>query len=156
MSRKFFDYNNISISRKRPFKNSISACGCLFYKNQGSLQLLLIEYENPEKPYLDDFGGKIEMNDASVLDAMVREVAEETNFLLPPDTLYPMLTDAKSHYNRNCKYFGKLIEVDDTFFPDTSVFGKKEGKHVRSVGWYNYVDVKHRLAPRIQDAFSEF
>lgn len=162
MPRKIFDFENqedskivSSLKDSEAYPNSISACGCLFYKvHQGSIHLLLIEYGNPKKPKLDDLGGKIEGYDETLLDALAREVSEETNSILSKDMLLTILNthNVSTYYNRGSKYLVKLIEVEDTFFPDTSVFGDMEhgNNYVRTIQWYEYETNKTRLAERLQ------
>ena len=71
MMRKIFNYDNFTESKiidfndkKQMYENTISACGTLFYKiKDGKLWLLLIKYDDPNWPRLDDFGGQIDNDD---------------------------------------------------------------------------------------------
>ena len=94
-ARKIFNYDNLNESKivknlksDDLFENSISACGCLFYKIiDNQVELLLIKYKDPSWPLLDDFGGVIDTTDISVHQAMVREVSEETNTVISESIL---------------------------------------------------------------------
>jgi 8-oxo-dGTP pyrophosphatase MutT (NUDIX family) len=132
------------------YSNTISACGCLFYKLvEGELYLLLITYADPEWSRYDDFGGKIDLTDASVMDAIIRETSEETNHIINKKILRKC--DYDEFYNRQSKYYSILIEVDDDFYPDTSIFGEYENtdKIKRTVDWHKYNDCKNNLAYRL-------
>ena len=155
-TKKIFNYDNISESknisindRKNEYKNSISAAGCLFYKIvKHKIYLLLISYADPKWPKLDDFGGKVDITDETILDTIKREVQEETNKVI--------LLDIKNlkyelFYNKHAKYYSILTRVDDTFNKDTSVFGKIENTDqiYRKIKWYEYSKVKKQLAYRL-------
>jgi hypothetical protein len=132
------------------YYNTISACGSLFYKLvDGILYLLLITYADPEWSRYDDFGGKIEFTDASVIDAIIRETSEETNDIINKKILRKC--DYDDFYNRQSKYYNILIEVDDDFFPDTTIFGEFENtdRIKRTVDWHKYDDCKNNLAHRL-------
>ena len=160
-SRKIFNYDNIHESKivqklsdtTEAYENSISACGCLFYKIvDNAVQLLLIKYTDPNFPRLDDLGGKVDIEDLSVFDAMVREVREESNNVIVVDHIKMLINDiTKTYYNKKSKYYMWLVQVDDTFFPDTRIFGNSElhDNIERSIQWYNFNEVKDRLAFRL-------
>lgn len=155
MSRKIFNYDNIEEfkiveSNKDAYTNTISACGCLFYKVvNGDLYLLLISYTDPEWDRLDDFGGKIDTTDVSVIDAIIRETSEESNDIINGDII--QRCDYYEFYNRQSKYYSIVIEVDDDFFPDTTVFGdfERADRLGRTVNWYKYDEYKDNLAFRL-------
>jgi hypothetical protein len=156
--RKIFNFNDLEKykivywpgSRKIFFENSISSAGCLFYKiHSNKLYLLLNNYNNPS--FLpDDLGGKVELFDKSIFDTMRREVLEETNYIIDIFKI-PTSQFKQYFYLKFCKYYLSLIEVDDTFFPDTRIFGKKEIKEdvERNIQWFDYNDIKPYLSTRL-------
>lgn len=161
MSRKIFNFDKIdeskiieSLGKKADlYENSISACGCLFYKiNDGKLQLLLISYTDPGWPKLDDFGGRIDDTDLSVFEAIARETSEETNHVINKKFMLELLpTLSKTFYNKQSKYFVVLHEVDNLFFNNTKVFGDFEtaDKLYRTVHWFDYDIAKPKLSMRL-------
>jgi ADP-ribose pyrophosphatase YjhB (NUDIX family) len=146
---------------KNVYQNSISACGCLFYKIVNSrVQLLLIQYDHPNSRLLDDFGGKIDENDETVVDTIARETSEETNNLITKEDLKEWIhNDPKilTFYNKCSKYYLKLIEVKEQrsnfllFDIDMDRFGTMEitEKIQRKVNWFDYEKNKSRLAERL-------
>jgi len=159
--QKIFNYDNLSESKlvqmndkKNMYTNTISAAGCLFYKNtKNGKELLLIKYADPSWPKLDDLGGKIDSNDKTIIDTIVREVGEESNNIISESQIRNLLLqkENKYFYNKQSKYYLILVKVDDKFFPDTSVFGDKEehDKINRTINWYNFIDIKQKLAYRL-------
>ncbi len=161
--RKIFNYNNITENKivyslydfKNLYKKTISACGCLFYKiDNNKVQLLLIKYDNINFPKLDDFGGKIDMNDQTIFDAISREVSEETNKIINKDLLELIILNNRNiniFYNKKSKYYMKLIEVDNSFYIDTHIFGEyEENNNInRTIKWYNYDKIKEQLSLRL-------
>lgn len=138
------------------FVNPVSAAGCLFYKletgsetGKSRVCVLLIQYKDPNWPRLDDFGGQIDVDDTSIENALVREVKEESNGLINFTTLDK--SKRLNFYNRQSKYYQSLIEVDGSFFPDTTVFGEIEevDSIARVVQWHQYDTVKSQLAYRM-------
>ncbi len=161
MSRKIFNRDNMtqnkivqSLGAKADlYENSISACGCLFYRIQNNkFQLLLISYSDPNWPKLDDFGGKIDNDDTSVFEAIARETSEETNDIISKEFMMELLpTINKTFYNKQSKYFVAVSEVDNSFHNNTSTFGSFEStdKINRTVHWFNYEDIKPKLSLRL-------
>jgi hypothetical protein len=159
--RKIFNYDNQNKSKvvsnlksKELYDNSISACGSLFYKIiDGDVYLLLIKYDDPGWNKLDDFGGRIDVDDDSITCAITREVCEETNKQISREDMKECIQDGilKTFYNKFSKYYFHLIEAGDDFFEDTSVFGTFEeaDKIKRTIDWYKYIDVKNDLAYRL-------
>jgi 8-oxo-dGTP pyrophosphatase MutT (NUDIX family) len=156
--RKIFNYDNLSeykivdFGRKKDFyDNSISAGGCLFYKR--NKQLLLIKYDDPKWPRLDDIGGQVDLNDGSIIETIIREVIEETNGKISEITLMKLFAFNKTDtfYTKKSKYCNLLVEVDDDFFTDTSVFGQIEkcDNISRTIKWYDYDKVKNQLSFRL-------
>lgn len=104
----------------------ICACGCLFV-NKYSKKLLLIQYLDTNKR-LDDLGGKVDHIDNTKYDTIFREVDEESNGLINKQIISKLLLSNNYFecYSNKSKYFFLVIEVDDSFFPDTTVFGRNE------------------------------
>lgn len=161
--RRIFNYNNLNESKviislddkSKLYEKSISACGCLFYKKteDGKIKLLLISYTDPSWPKLDDFGGRIDESDMSVFDTIKRETYEETNKVIDNGIMDKFLISGRFEpfYNLQSKYYVIVIEVDNNFFPNTEIFGDFEetDKIKRIVKWYDYDDVKDKLAFRL-------
>lgn len=146
--RRIFNYDDISKStvNRASYKNKISAGGCLFYKIvSNEVKLLLIKYnDETNKKELEDFGGKFEEKDSSLIDGIMREVSEETNNLINEDIIYnelkQNLNEINIFYNKTSYYYLILIKVDDNFFTDTLVFGDIElhNNIKRVIIWYDY------------------
>lgn len=159
-SRRIFNYDNLTESLiinsqnyAQSFTNSISAAGCLFYKIvDGEVWLLLIKYINPEYPLLDDFGGKVDITDNSIMETIMRELSEETNGIISGDYIENLINVSPAFYNKKSKYYMKTVCVDNSFYPDTTIFGDFEGtdRISRTIGWYKFNDVWDKLAHRLQ------
>ena len=163
MSRKIFNYDDLTQSRVVPslnaksklYTNTVSACGCLFYRIKSKkLQLLLIYYEDPNWPKLDDLGGQIDDSDDTIFDAIARETSEETNNVITKEYIMERFADKKDieeFYNQQSKYYVVLMKVKKTFHPDTEVFGnfEKTDKIKREIKWADYETVKQNLAYRL-------
>jgi 8-oxo-dGTP pyrophosphatase MutT (NUDIX family) len=163
MARKIFNYDNLTESKTvlslkdeaNMYEHSISACGCLLYKYiNGEVHLLLVKYTNPKFPLLDDLGGKIELTDDSLFEAMAREVAEETNQIIDVAELQRLVNSSNSihhYYNQPCKYFATVIEVPENYLMDTSIFGSVEtGNQIgRTLKWFPVSQAITQLSIRI-------
>jgi 8-oxo-dGTP pyrophosphatase MutT (NUDIX family) len=158
MQRRIFNHDDLSESkivnfnRKNLFyKNSISAGGCLFYRE--NKQLLLIRYDDPRWFRLDDFGGKVDLDDSCILETISREVNEETNGQISEIMLKELLKCSKVDffYNARLKYYNLLVKVGDDFFPDTTVFGCTESyaNIPRTIAWYDYNEIRNQLSTRL-------
>lgn len=160
--RKIFNYDNFDESKIIPkldkqytYNNTISAAGCLFYKqSKNDLELLLISYNDPKWNNLDDFGGQVDDVDNTIYDTIIRETMEETNNMIEREFIEKKINDKqyKSFYNNFSKYYMIAIEVDENFYPDTKIFGNLEIKDniKRTVKWYNYSDIKDIMSNRIK------
>lgn len=165
MSRKIFNYDNLNESRvvtpqtkkTQSYVNSISACGCVFYKiEDNKVKLLLIKYTNIKKNNkLDDFGGKVDNVDMSVYQTIARETSEETNDLISKQFILDQLSETKyvSFYTQSSKYYFIAIQVSNDFFPNTEIFGNDETyeKIPRTVHWFDYALNKKKIAKRLSD-----
>jgi ADP-ribose pyrophosphatase YjhB (NUDIX family) len=159
MSRKIFNYDNLNEfkilndlnCKEELFKNSVSACGILFYKKTcNGVELLLISYGDPNWPKFDDFGGRVDTIDESIFDTMARELFEETNEVIEKKHVYDNIS-RNIYYTPNSKYCLLLVEVDEEFYSDTTVFGDFENadKIRRTISWHNYKTAKNNLAYRL-------
>lgn len=160
MSRKIFNYENLNQSKtvsslkskNQLYSQTISACGCLFYKKT-TKELLLISYTDPNWPNYDDFGGTIDEDDNTVYETICRETAEETNGVISEIFLRKIIKLKKYNqfYNSLCKYFFITVCVDDTFYPNTDVFGnfEEEDKISRTIKWVPYQEAIKKLAVRL-------
>lgn len=146
-----YKYINWNDKNKDLYVNTISACGCIFYKK--NKQMLLIKYKNND--LLDDLGGKVECVDDTPYDTIIREVYEETNGIITPNMMDFFLCNYEynKYYNRSSKYFFITILVPDDLFEDTTVFGNYENNIERTINWYNYDDICCYLAERIKFKF---
>lgn len=154
MLRKVFNYDNMNESQigektnMNVYTNNISACGCLLYKVvDNNIKLLLIQYDDVNWPRLDDFGGQIDLTDNTIDECINRELLEETNNVLN----LSMFNDKLCFYNQKSKYYFYLIKTSSEFLEDTTIFGDRElaDNIGREINWYNYNDVKDKLAYRL-------
>lgn len=160
-NRRIFNYDDMKETKiiklndkKGLYENTITACGCMFYKkSETGIELLLISYSDPKWNKLDDFGGRIDEDDESVFHTIIREVGEETNNIITEKILqkYISKNKYKSFYNSQSKYYVIVIEVNNKFFPDTDVFGDFENadKIKRKINWYDYEENKKDIAFRL-------
>jgi ADP-ribose pyrophosphatase YjhB (NUDIX family) len=156
--RRIFNHNNLKESKiinfshkNEMYPQTISSCGCLFYKKNG--KLLLIKYDDPEWNRYDDLGGQIDIEDDSIFTAMAREIAEETNNILSFKFINKLFEQNKIHlfYNEQSKYYCNIICVSDNFMENTDIFGDLEihDNIKRSIKWYDYKKVKKMLSYRL-------
>jgi hypothetical protein len=162
MSRRIFNFDNqeeskviSSLTNKSAlYPNTVSACGCLFYRDcQDDKELMLISYDDKNWIFLDDYGGQIDELDQTLFDAIARETYEESNGLITKKIISNLLSGkTKTFYTPFSKYYVIVVKVDDTFFPDTSVFGDTEthDKIKRKVNWYKFSDARKKLSQRLR------
>jgi hypothetical protein len=153
--RKVFNYTNwnesamVAKNKLGKYYKTISACGCLFRKKN---MLMLIAYSDPNYPLLEDFGGQVDETDNNPIDTIIRETIEETNWIVTKEMMNEFVSKPhKTYYNHELKYYNVIIDVDDSFCPDTKVFGNYEitDNIGRTVGWYDIKNVKSQLAYRL-------
>lgn len=161
MSRRIFNFDNqeeskviTSLKNKSAlYPNTISASGCLFYRDgQDEKELMLIEYDDKNWIFLDDYGGQIDAPDQTLFDAIARETYEESNGLITKKMISDLLSGkTRTFYSPFSKYYVIVVKVDDTFFPDTSIFGDTEthDKIKRKVSWYKFSDARKKLSQRL-------
>ena len=107
--RKVFLYEN---NRNQP----VRAAGVLFFYlgTDGKPVYLLQKQRERGKFQYFDLGGKIEDEDRSIEELVVRELTEETNGLITKITWDGALT--KWHYQRNAKYLLITVQVQSSEF----------------------------------------
>lgn len=163
--RKVFNKDNMNESKivekiNGSFEYPITACGCLFRYEDN---LLLIKYQDVNWPLLDDFGGRIDLEDDSVVDAIIREVTEETNNVISVDMLKNYLSDPyykkKYYYTPLAKYYFVVVDLDQNGynnFHNADIFGKIEyhDNIERTINWYKFSDVKDKLSVRMNSNLS--
>ena len=114
MSRPTFYYNG------KPLR----AGGCLFYAVKDGKREYVLRNTKWPKPNWSDIGGKTDRVDENILDTIVREVAEETNFQLFGEhdqaaaeaALYEHFDRAsmEMYYGEKSKYMLVVCEVPDS------------------------------------------
>lgn len=167
MPRKIFNFDDLDQSKTvdglmspEIYKNTISAAGCLIYKQDENdeVYLLLIKYTDCKSVLLDDFGGKIDDIDESVFDTITRELKEETNGVIERKNIINKIikNNFKFFHQHYSKYFSILIKVNSDFYPDPKVFDELEyhDNIKRTVGWYKFNDCHQELAHRIKNNIS--
>ena len=158
-SRKIFNFDDLDESKvihrnqfgklKGQYPRSVSAAGVLFYRvdEHNRVKLLVIEYA--DRDYLDDLGGKVDLEDPTLDATIAREVAEESNGILgaAETTAYHA-----EFYNHASKYCVRLVRVDEGFHNDTSIFGDHEGlkSYIRRLVWMDFEAARGRLAHRLR------
>ena len=122
----FSNYSNFQVLDKMTdttIKDPVSACGLLLYRiKDGNLEVLLTKYRDKQWPCLDDFGGRIDIEDRTLEEASLRETYEESNSLIK----FENLKNCPKFYCKKLKYVCFLKQVESDFFDDCSVFGEKE------------------------------
>ncbi len=133
MSRKPFNKRPHFILNKR----AITAGGILIidYKNDRCL----LQY-NSNKDRWDDFGGKAEFEDDTIIHTMIRELYEESNKLIGDETNKINLSNAEFFYIKQAKYIlavldSKSIKIDD----DLTKYGSLE-VHTNIERYVKWVD----------------
>ena len=133
MSRKPFNERPHFILNKR----AITAGGILIidYKNERCL----LQY-NSNKDRWDDFGGKAEFEDDTIIHTMIRELYEESNKLIGDETNKINLSNAEFFYIKQAKYIlavldSKSIKIDD----DLTKYGSLE-VHTNIERYVKWVD----------------
>lgn len=158
--RKKFDYSDLNRSIIEPmyrshFKQPITAAGCLFYRvKSGKMEILLANYK--KKEFLDDLGGKTDLEDTGIFDTISREVSEESNSLIDGSYIINamILGKSKSFYHKSSKYLCLVIEVSEHFHSDYKVFGDYEHTegYERTIEWYPMDrQTTSRLNPRLKE-----
>ena len=108
--------------------------------------MLLIKYDDPNWPKLDDFGGKVDISDKSIYDTILRELTEESNGVISSLSV----DKCEQSYVYRSKYLSLLCKEDNNDYVSAN-FGdfEKTDNIRRTVDWYNYIEVKDELANRI-------
>lgn len=139
MKFKIFTKNN---KKRKMFivgkkEKQITSAGIIFYKDDN---ILLIN--NKDRNMYEDFGGKVELGDANIMETAAREAEEESNGIFNYNYLLNKLNNKKFIYIDHSKYAVFFIPVKQKI--DIDKFGKKEeycGVN-RTVEWINYSNLK--------------
>jgi len=133
MSRKPFNERPHFILNKR----AITAGGILIidYKNDRCL----LQY-NSNKDRWDDFGGKVEFEDDTIIHTIIRELYEESNKLIGDERNKINLSNAEFFYVKQAKYIlavldSNSIKIDD----DLTKYGSFE-EHTNIERYVKWVD----------------
>jgi len=135
-------------------ENEIRAGGVIFYTfiNE-KLHILLIK--KTETNIYEDFGGKTDMLDLTILDTISREVDEESNKIFSQENIKKILENniKNNVYNRKSKYTIYFLEISNI---DCTLFGNKEihDNIPRTVHWISYdefidLKIKNKINPRL-------
>lgn len=150
------NYTIIKKSNRKVFclneNNMIYAGGVLLYKIVNDQIYFLMIYSNWRKCY-EDVGGKVDKNDDTVYDTVIREAREETNDVIK--LTKEILTSSQYFYNTDGKYILFLVEANDeqkaTIKED---FGPKElhDNIERTIEWINcddFIQKKIKVCQRV-------
>lgn len=89
--------------------NPIRAGGAIIYRhNRGKIELLLIKTDRNGIAY-EDFGGKTDKLDTSIMGTIAREVYEESNSLI---RIEKQINNSKSYYDTRSKYLLYVIKAN--------------------------------------------
>jgi hypothetical protein len=151
LKRKCFYYED---SNEKP----ILAAGILFIKEEKGKKFVLMQ-KVIEKDKLDeysDFGGKIDLNDNTIIDTIARELGEELNkglykkvkkenvYLDTSEELKNLILQniVKLIYQRTAKYFVIIAKLPKDIMLDFERIGdfEKLDKINRTVEWISYED----------------
>ncbi len=156
MQRRIFNYDTMEITDVK-VNNPVMAVGILFRKFIDNIpHVLLMKYSDPKYNYLDDFGGRTDLEDKHPYDTAIRETLEESNDIINP-TEY-LKNNKKSYYDSKCKYLCFIVDVEQDFFKDTEVFGMIEKKDNigRVLDWYKVdEDLYSKVSVRLQNCVKE-
>lgn len=151
LNRKCFYYEN---SNEKP----ILAAGVLFIKKEKGKEFVLMQkkIEKDKQDEYSDFGGKIDLNDDTIVDTIARELGEELNEGLykkvQKDNIYLDTTEelknlilqniVKLIYQRTAKYFVIIAKLPKDIMLDFEKIGTREelDKINRTVHWISYED----------------
>lgn len=106
--------------------------------------------------YIDDFNNQLSNYDDSSTDESIasKEIDMEKSYHMEHNL--KQIIDNEYYipfYTFQSKYYIILIQVEESFFPETDIFGdhEQEDKIERYVKWYKFDDVKNQLAERISN-----
>lgn len=106
----------------------VKAGGMLLYRwknrDKALLEYLLICSDNNTNH--EDLGGRVDSDDKNILDTVLREVAEESNYELPYDKMKPYAKSGTQLYSRNSKYVLYMVCADDFDWVNDLDFGDME------------------------------
>ena len=139
-------------------ENEIRAGGVIFYTYiNKKLHILLIK--KTETNIYEDFGGKTDMLDLTILDTISREVEEESNKIFSKENIKKRLENniKNNIYYRKSKYKIYFLEISNI---DCKLFGIKEihDNIPRTVHWISYDDfidlkINNKINPRLHSNY---
>ena len=88
---------------KNEIKYEIKAGGVIFYTFDRSCNKLKFLLINNNDIY-EDFGGKTDLNDKTIIDTISREVEEESNQIFSKKEIYEKIKNKNPLYTKNSKY----------------------------------------------------
>ena len=141
MFRPTYYYNDINDNNNK--KNPLRAGGCLFYKFDENNKMHVLLIKNHGK--YEDFGGKTDEVDKCIDDTIIREVMEESNYLIDECELKDQLDKNNCVYVKRSKYLLYIIEASEKQANLTGkMFGNKElhDNLFRIVEWMEYEEMK--------------
>lgn len=140
----------------------LRAGGCMFYVVKDGKREYLLRNTKWPKPNWSDIGGKTDRVDENILDTIVREVAEETNFQLFGEhdqaaaeaALYEHFDSAtmEMYYGEKSKYMLVVCEVSDSVRSlPMGRFGLEEGtdKMAHRYKWTDKIN-RGKMHPRLR------
>ena len=151
LKRKCFYYED---SNEQP----ILAAGVLFIKEEKGKKFILMQkkIEKDKTDEYSDFGGKIDLDDNTIVDTIARELGEELNEGLykkvQKENIYLDTTEelknlilqniVKLIYQRTAKYFVIIAKLPKDIMLDFEKIGTREelDKINRTVHWISYED----------------
>jgi hypothetical protein len=145
--RKCFYYDN---NTEKP----ILAAGILFVKEENGKKYVLMQIKKEKQDEYSDFGGKIDLDDQSIVETIARELGEELNFGLYDskkterknfdniNELKKIIEEniIKKVYQERAKYFVIIAKFPENISLDFMTIGisEKLDKINRTVEWITY------------------
>ena len=139
-------------------KNEIKAGGIIYYrynKYLKDIEFLMINCRN----FYEDFGGKTDGKDKTIINTIAREANEESNRIFNENELLTYLKNNTGIYNKSSKYIVFFIKTDKGYNPkefgDIELFENIE----RTVEWVSYKQLQELINQKklhIRLKFKEF
>jgi len=102
----------------------VMAAGVIIYKIKKNVVSVLL---SKNRNQYEDLGGRVDLDDETIFDAVVREAYEETNEIIDKKKLKKRLSTAKYFYNKKSKYVVYLVKANNKEKKlKSNMFGDKE------------------------------
>lgn len=102
----------------------VMAAGVLLYKIKKNVVSILLSHNRNQ---YEDLGGRVDFDDETIFDTVVREAYEETNELIDKEKLKKRLKTAEYFYSKKSKYVVYLVKANNKEKKlKSSDFGDKE------------------------------